>query len=113
MNYKNTEIELNLVLLRLKTIEEAEIKINNEKELLNDYVDKLKNNLNLMKENLKKLDGIENKLYYQIVVKGLNVTKAIDKVAYEEDKDISTIWKIYYPKVKDKIKEDQKILKKF
>lgn len=113
MNYKNTQIELNLVLLRLKSLEENEVKINQEKELLNNYVTKLKNNLFLMEENLKQLDGIENKLYYQIVIKGLNVTKAIDKVAFDEDKDVSTIWKVYYPKVKDQIKKDCEYLKKF
>lgn len=35
----------------------------------------------------------------------MNVSKAIEKIAEQEDKDVSTIWKNYYPKVKDKINE--------
>lgn len=42
-------------------------------------------------------------IYYEVVVNGLSVTKAIDRVSYKVDKDSSTLWKNYYPKVKQKI----------
>ena len=35
----------------------------------------------------------------------MSISKAVEKVAEEEEKDVSTIWKNYYPKIKDKIKE--------
>lgn len=56
-----------------------------------------------MEQDLKSLNGIENKLYNEIVINGTKVSKAIDKIAFEENKDISTLWKNYYPKVKKKI----------
>lgn len=58
-----------------------------------------------MDNDLRELIGIENMLYYEIMVKGLNVTKAVDKVSFKYNKDVSTIWKNYYPKVKDKIEK--------
>ncbi len=58
-----------------------------------------------MDSHFKELFGIENKLYYEILVKGLNVTKAVDKVSKDYDKEVSTIWKNYYPEVKKKIDE--------
>ena len=56
-----------------------------------------------MENDLQNLSGIENKLYYEIVINGTNVTKAIDKVATNEFIDTSTLWKNYYPKVKKEI----------
>ena len=33
----------------------------------------------------------------------MRVSKAIEKISLEEDKDVSTLWKNYYPKVKKRI----------
>ena len=63
----------------------------------------LKENIKEMETNLKQLNGIEQMIYYEVVVNGLSVTKAIDRVSYKVDKDSSTLWKNYYPKVKQKI----------
>lgn len=104
LNYIDTKNELDIAILRLKALEENEIKIAKEKDALNSYIDKLEDYIESMENNLKNLTGIESKLYYQIVVNGLNVTKAVDIVARDENKDVSTIWKNYYPKIKDKIK---------
>lgn len=104
LNYIDTKNELDIAILRLKTLKEKEINLIREKEIINSYIDKLNEHLKSMENNLKNLTGIANKLYYQIVVNGLNVTKAVDIVARDEDKDVSTIWKNYYPKIKDKIK---------
>lgn len=74
-----------------------------EQEELNSLSETIKSNIKFMEENLQLLTGVEYQLYYQIVVKGLNVTKAIDKVAFDQNLDSSTLWKYYYPKIKDKI----------
>ena len=79
--YNNTIREQRIIALRLETLEK-------EKE---------------METNLKQLNGIEQMIYYEVVVNGLSVTKAIDRVSYKVDKDPSTLWKNYYPKVKQKI----------
>ena len=76
-----------------------------EKEMINANLCLQKKILNQIEVNLKKLSGIESKLFAEIVINGTNVTKAIEKIAVEESKDISTLWKNYYPNVKEKINE--------
>ncbi|HIU12202.1 MAG TPA: hypothetical protein IAB65_05825 [Candidatus Onthocola stercorigallinarum] len=97
-NYVNIDNEILILNERKKDINE-EIR----------HIDKIleikENTKKIIASHLKELDGIENKLYYQIVVLGKNVTQAVDKVAFDCDKDVSTIWKNYYPNVKNKIKE--------
>lgn len=104
LNYIDTKNEIDIAILRLKSLEEKELSLVKEKETLTNYINKLNDYLKSMENNLRNLTGITNKLYYQIVVNGLNVTKAVDIVARDEDKDVSTIWKNYYPKIKDMIK---------
>lgn len=65
---------------------------------------KLQGYLDDMESTLSKLKGIEYSLYYEIVVNGLNVSKAVDKVARDFDKDSQTIWKNHYRKIKKYIK---------
>ena len=62
--------------------------------------------MNKEESNLKQLDGIEYKLYYEMEVNGLNPNKAVEKVARNVNASTSTIWKSYYPKVKAYIKDD-------
>lgn len=109
-NYLNTEKELNSIKLRLSLLELYEKKIKEEKISLEKLSQDLEKLLQRMDNHTKELSGIENELYYQIVVRKLNVTKAVDFVAYKENKDPSTIWKLYYPKVKKKINELNSIL---
>ena len=104
LNYIDTKNEIDIAILRLKSLEEKELSLVKEKETLTNYINKLNAYLKSMENNLRNLTGITNKLYYQIVVNGLNVTKAVDVVARDEDKDVSTIWENYYPKIKDMIK---------
>ncbi|MDD3392598.1 MAG: hypothetical protein PHE54_03580 [Bacilli bacterium] len=82
--------------------------LNEEKEQLLVFSQMLSTNLEAIDKSFKQLDGIESSLYYEIVFKGLSVTKAIDKVAFKYNKDISTLWKNYYPKVKEKISKLKK-----
>lgn len=68
-------------------------------------INTLKPIINLMEHNLKKMKGIEYKLYYAIVVEGRGITGGIDHVSYEVNKDVSTIWRVYYPKIEKEIKK--------
>lgn len=97
-NYINIKNELDILYLRKDTIE-------TELKCLNENIKIKEQNKKKIEYLLKELIGVENKLYYQIIVKGLNVTKAVDKVSLETGLDTSTIWKNYYPKIKEKIKK--------
>lgn len=103
--YRDIKYEINILENRLELISEYEKKLLDEKEMINATLCLQKKILNQIEVNLKKLSGIESKLYAEIVINGTNVTKAIEKIAVEESKDISTLWKNYYPSVKEKINE--------
>ncbi len=102
-NYANTVYELNVLKRRLNLILNYETEIALEKNRLINLIDNEQKVIKQMESDLQKLNGIENKLYYEIVINGTNVTKAIDKVASNEFVDTSTLWKNYYPKVKKQI----------
>lgn len=104
-SYQNTKCELDLIQERLNLISQYEKILIEEKNKLNELEIFHKKIITKMEENLLNLSGVENKLYCEIVLKGTNVTKAIDKIAYDENLDISTLWKNYYPKVKKKIND--------
>lgn len=69
-------------------------------------VDKLQNYLNDMTDILSKMTGTEYQLFYEIVFKGVSITKAVDNIANNNLKkgikpcDVSTIWKNHYRKIK-------------
>jgi len=102
-NYANTVHELNFLKKRLSLIDEYEKSLKSIKEKICHLISSNQNVIDQMEKDIKKLSGIENKLYYEIVINGTNVTKAVDKVSQDEFIDISTIWKNYYPKVKKEI----------
>lgn len=83
----------------------CEKQFNDEKEKLKQLILFEKEVLKQMETDLRNLNGIENKLYFEIVINGLKPSKAIEKVSMEEEKDVSTLWKNYYPKVKEQIKK--------
>ena len=68
-------------------------------------VDKLQGYLNNMTDSLAKMTGLEYKLYYEIVVKGVNVSKAVDNIDELSGKETRTIWKNYYNKIKKDVKK--------
>lgn len=70
-----------------------------------ENVDKLQGYLNNMTDSLAKMTGLEYKLYYEIVVKGVNVSKAVDNIAELSGKETRTIWKNYYNKIKKDVKK--------
>lgn len=75
----------------IENLEKEEIKMESTKETMESF--------------LKELKGVEQELAINILVKGFNPTRSVDKVAYSYDLNPSTIWKIYYPKVKKMIDE--------
>jgi len=63
-------------------------------------VEKLQGYLNDMSDSLSKMTGIEYQLFYEIVYKGVNITKAVDNIADVNGIEPQTIWKNYYKKIK-------------
>ena len=53
-----------------------------------------------MSDSLSKMTGIEYQLFYEIVYNGVNITKAVDKIANDNNIEPVTIWKNYYKKIK-------------
>ena len=102
-NYVNTKIELNYLLEKLELVNQYAEKLENEKNDIICLINSYKELIQKIEHDLQNLSGIENKLYREIVINNLNVSKAIEKVAFEENKDVSTLWKNYYPNVKLKI----------
>lgn len=68
-------------------------------------IDKLQGYINDMNESLSKMSGLEYRLYYEIVVKGVNISKAVGNIAEETGKDTSTIWNNYYKKIKKDVRK--------
>ena len=71
-----------------------------EIEYQQENVDKLQGYLNTMTESLSKMTGIEYQLFYEIVYKGVKITKAVENIAKVNDIEPQTIWKNYYKKIK-------------
>ena len=73
-----------------------------------DGVEQLQQYLNLMNDTLSKMSGIEYALYYEIVVKGMRVSRAVSAIAERFNKDDRTIWQYHYSKIKKEIKTLQR-----
>lgn len=68
-------------------------------------IDKLQAYLNIMQDSLSKMSGIEYQLFYEIAYKGVNISKAVENIAVANNKDVGTIWKNYYKKIKKYVKK--------
>lgn len=73
-----------------------------------DKINKLQYHINNIANSLNKLSGLEYKLFYEIVYNNINITKAVELVANNNNKDVGTIWKYYYPKIKKELRKLQK-----
>lgn len=69
-----------------------------------ENINKLQNYLNIMSDSLSKMTGIENQLYYEIVYKGVNITKAVDNIAEANSIEPRTVWRNHYQNIKKDIK---------
>jgi len=103
--YNNLTLEADILKHRINIINTYEEILCLEKDKLNDLLKVQTEIIYLIEKDMCQLTGIENKLYKEIVINGMNVSKAIDKVSLEEGKDVSTLWKNYYPNVKKKIEK--------
>lgn len=103
--YNNIILEVRTIKQRIELINQYEEILSLEKKKLNELSKLQIQKIKQIKKDVNELTGIENKLYKEIVINGTNISKAIEKVAEEEDKDVSTIWKNYYPKIKYKIEQ--------
>lgn len=75
-----------------------------------DKIKQLEERIETMRKPLETIQGIEKKIY-KYMLEGLNVSKAVGKVAEEEDKSDRHIWR-YYKKLKETLKKydlDKKI----
>lgn len=72
-------------------------------------VDKFKRYLREMSETLSKMRGIEYSLYYEIVVNGINPSKAVSIVAERYNREDGTIWKYHYDKIKNDVIKLKKV----
>lgn len=79
-----------------------------EIEYQRGVVDRLKRYINDMDETLSKMKGIEYSLYYEIVVNGVNTSRAVSNIAERYNKDDQTIWKYHYKKIKQNIENLKK-----
>lgn len=80
-----------------------------EIEYQREIVAGLQRYLDQMKDTLGKMSGIEYALYFEIVVKGIGISRAVSNIAERYNRDDQTIWKRHY----SKIKKDIKTLKKY
>ena len=72
-------------------------------------VDNIQRYLNTMSETLSKMTGIEYALYYEIVVNGVRIARAVSNVAEQYNKDDRTLWKYHYIKIKKDVKKIKKV----
>ena len=103
---KNVEKELEVVNNELeRELKKVESDYSYILDLQNTKSD-LENYLEKYKKNLSELNDIEARIYYKIVYDGLNIMKAIEKVAEEnylnsqKPTDTIHIYKKIFPKVK-------------
>ena len=76
-----------------------------EIEFEQNNINKLQGYLDTMTESLGKMSGIEYQLFYEIVYKGVKITRAVENIATANDIEPRTVWKNYYKNIKKDIKK--------
>ena len=76
-----------------------------EIEYQQENINKLQGYLNDMADSLSKMTGIEYQLFYEIAYKGVNITKAVENIAVNNNIEPQTIWKNYYKKISGYVKK--------
>lgn len=74
-----------------------------------EQVKKYQESIKIMTDTLKMMNGIEYNLYYEIVINGNSISKAIKLIAEKYNLEEQTVWKNYYRKIKKDIKKIQAI----
>lgn len=75
---------------------------------LRDEIVKLNQYIILMDSTLDSLDGLDAELYRYIVKDGIKISNAVEKVATLNNKDVSTIWRLYHRTIKNEINKLKK-----
>lgn len=75
-------------------------------------IDKIETYLLKMNKSLSEMKGLEYQLFYEIVVNGTNISKAVDKIAEGNNKESNTVWKNYYRKIKNELKKIENLTKR-
>lgn len=79
-----------------------------EIEYQREVVDRFTRCVAEMGETLSRMTGIEYALYYEIVVNGKGISRAVQYIAEKYNKDTQTIWKYHYNKIR---KDVRKVIK--
>ncbi|MDO4378962.1 MAG: hypothetical protein Q4C64_07540 [Erysipelotrichia bacterium] len=102
----NTSVNRDKMVLYLNEIELVEhngVTLKQEIETVEMQIKRLENEIAEMERLLSKLDSIEGKLYFEIVVNRKKVSEAVSCVADKYYTSESSIWHTYYPKIKGDI----------
>jgi hypothetical protein len=83
--------------------------LNQEIEEVEKDIKTLNGHLENMRDDMLKLTGIESAIYCEIVINGSNISKAVEKVAFDNEKEPVTLWKYNYPKIKKYLKKLEKV----
>lgn len=79
------------------------LSLDEEIEKLTTEMSHLSKLLKDMGKNLKRMKGIEYQLYSTIVIDGLNISKAVRRVAQDNFMSEQNVWVTYYPKIKEEL----------
>lgn len=90
---------------------ETGLSLGDEIEYQRAVVDRLQRCINEMNETLSKMTGIEYSLYYEIVVKGVRISRAVSNIAEQYGKDDHTVWKYHYNRIKKDVKRLKRSVK--
>lgn len=102
---KNWGVDGMSVFLDLVTKRNARtgLSLDEEIEKLTTEMAHLSKLLKDMGKNLKRMKGIEYQLYSTIVIDGLNISKAVRRVAQDNFMSEQNVWTTYYPKIKEEL----------
>lgn len=84
------------------------LSLNEEIKIVSNEVDTLESIVESMTKSISSLEGIEGKLYYEIVVNNRKPTDAVKYIAESEHISEPVIWHKYYNKIKYDIKRLKK-----
>lgn len=65
----------------------------------------LQNHIKNMASNLNKLNGLEYKLFYEIVYVGNNISKSVEIIAEKFNVSTRNVWRFHYTKIKEYLKQ--------
>jgi len=84
------------------------LSLDEEIEKLTSEMSSLSKLLKDMGKNLKRMKGIEYQLYSTVVIDGLQITKAVQRVAEDNFMSEQNIWQTYYPRIKEELTKLEK-----